>query len=120
VQVSPDAVEQFKVQTNNFSAEYGRTGGAVINASMRSGTNAFHGTGWEFNRNTKLNAEGSSIRRRQAEVRSQPVRLRLGGPICATALLLHRLRGVPPDDEGADVREHSDAAQRAGISANRL
>jgi hypothetical protein len=58
VQVSPDAVEQFKVQTNNFSAEYGRTGGAVINASMRSGTNAFHGTGWEFNRNTKLNAEG--------------------------------------------------------------
>ena len=58
VQVSPDAVEQFKVQTNNFSAEYGRTGGAVINASMRSGTNAFHATGWEFNRNTKLNAEG--------------------------------------------------------------
>ena len=58
VQVSPDAVEEFKVQTNNFSAEYGRTGGAVINASMRSGTNAFHGTGWEFNRNTKLNAEG--------------------------------------------------------------
>ena len=58
MQVSPDAVEQFKVQTNNFSAEYGRTGGAVINASMRSGTNAFHGTGWEFNRNTKLNAEG--------------------------------------------------------------
>jgi len=58
VQVSPDAVEQFKVQTNNFSAEYGRTGGAVINASMRSGTNRFSGTGWEFNRNTKLNAEG--------------------------------------------------------------
>src|SRR4051812_1475658 len=58
VQVSPDAVEQFKVQTNNFSAEYGRTGGAVINASMRSGTNAFSGTAWEFNRNTNLNAEG--------------------------------------------------------------
>jgi hypothetical protein len=58
VQVSPDAVEQFKVQTNNFSAEYGRTGGAVINASMRSGTNALHATGWEFNRNTNLNAEG--------------------------------------------------------------
>jgi hypothetical protein len=58
VQVSPDAVEQFKVQTNNFSAEYGRTGGAVINASMRSGTNAFRGAGWEFNRNTTLNAVG--------------------------------------------------------------
>ncbi len=58
VQVSPDAVEQFKVQTNNFSAEFGRTGGAVINASMRSGTNAFRGTVWEFHRNTALNAVG--------------------------------------------------------------
>ncbi len=58
VQVSPDAVEQFKVQTNNFSAEFGRTGGAVVNATMRSGTNAFQGTAWEFHRNTALNAVG--------------------------------------------------------------
>ena len=58
VQVSPDAVEEFKVQTNNFSAEYGRAGGAVINATFRSGTNDFHGTAWEFNRNTSLNATG--------------------------------------------------------------
>jgi len=58
VQVTPDAVEEFKVQTNNFSAEFGRAGGAVINASFRSGTNQFHGTAWEFNRNTALNATG--------------------------------------------------------------
>jgi hypothetical protein len=58
VQVSPDAVEEFKVQTNNFSAEFGRAGGAVINATFRSGTNQFRGTGWEFNRNTSLNATG--------------------------------------------------------------
>ncbi len=58
IQVSPDAVEEFKVQTNNFSAEFGRTGGAVINASLRSGTNAFRGTVWEFHRNTALNAVG--------------------------------------------------------------
>ena len=58
VQVSPDAVEEFKVQTNNFSAEYGRAGGAVINATFRSGSNAFRGTLWEFNRNTALNAVG--------------------------------------------------------------
>jgi len=58
VQVSPDAVQEFKVQTNNFSAEYGRTGGAVINASLRSGTNKFTGTAWEFFRDTSLNAVG--------------------------------------------------------------
>jgi hypothetical protein len=58
VQVSPDAVEEFRVQTNNFSAEFGRTGGAVINASFRSGTNVFSGSAWEFNRNDALNAVG--------------------------------------------------------------
>ncbi|MBL8215428.1 MAG: TonB-dependent receptor, partial [Bryobacterales bacterium] len=58
VQLNPDAVEEFRVVTNNFSAEYGRAGGAVINASLRSGTNQFHGSAWEFLRNTKLNAVG--------------------------------------------------------------
>jgi hypothetical protein len=58
VQVSPDAVQEFKVQTNNFSAEYGRASGAVINATFRSGTNQYRGTLWEFNRNTSLNATG--------------------------------------------------------------
>ena len=43
---------------NNFSAEFGRAGGAVINATFRSGTNQFHGAAWEFNRNTALNATG--------------------------------------------------------------
>lgn len=58
VQVSPDAIAEFKVQTNTYSAEFGRSGGAVINASYRSGTNDFHGAAWEFHRNTVLNAVG--------------------------------------------------------------
>src|SRR3954454_2954626 len=58
IQLSPDAVAEFKVQTDNFSAEYGRAGGAIINVSLKSGTNQFHGAAWEFLRNTKLNAVG--------------------------------------------------------------
>jgi hypothetical protein len=58
VQVSPDAIAEFKVETNTYSAEFGRSGGAVINASYRSGTNQFHGALWEYNRNTALNAVG--------------------------------------------------------------
>lgn len=55
---SPDAVSEFRVETNNYSAEYGRTTGAVINASIRRGTNQFHGRAWDYNRNTVFNAIG--------------------------------------------------------------
>jgi len=57
-QPSPDAIAEFKVITSNYSAEYGRVGGAVVNAAMRSGANEIHGTAYEFLRNTKLNAVG--------------------------------------------------------------
>jgi len=51
-----DAVQEFKVETGNYSAELGRSAGAVLNATLRSGTNAFHGAAWEFLRNDKLDA----------------------------------------------------------------
>ncbi len=58
VQLSPDAVQEFQIVTNNMSAQYGRSGGATINVSTRYGTNQFHGRGWEFVRNTSLDAMG--------------------------------------------------------------
>jgi hypothetical protein len=58
VNLPPDAINEFRIVTNNMSAEYGRTSGAMINANMKSGTNAFHGALWEFLRNDKLNAVG--------------------------------------------------------------
>jgi hypothetical protein len=58
VQLSPDAVAEFQVVTNNMSAEYGRSGGATMNVVTRYGTNEWHGRVWEFLRNTNLDATG--------------------------------------------------------------
>ena len=51
-----DAISEFKMQTSGFSAEFGRAGGAVLNATLKSGTNRIHGSAWEFVRNDKFDA----------------------------------------------------------------
>jgi hypothetical protein len=58
VQPSPDSIQEFRVLTNTFDAEYGRNSGAVVNVVTKSGTNAFHGNVYEFFRNKVLNARG--------------------------------------------------------------
>jgi len=59
MQPAPDAVGEFKVVTNNMSAEYGRSAGATINVAYASGTNTFRGSAWEFMRRTEFNASGA-------------------------------------------------------------
>src|SRR5260370_37206173 len=54
---SPDAIQEFRVQTNSMSAEFRRSGGAVLNVTIKSGTNDFHGSVFEFLRNSKLDAK---------------------------------------------------------------
>lgn len=58
VQPSPDSVAEFRMSVNAYSAEYGRTGGAVMNVSTRSGSNEYHGALWNYFQNTALNATG--------------------------------------------------------------
>ena len=58
MQPPPDAIGEFKVVTNNMSAEYGRSAGATINVAYASGTNQLRGSAWEFLRDTSLNATG--------------------------------------------------------------
>ena len=53
---APDAIEEFKVQTANYDASYGRGSGANVDLVSKSGTNNFHGSAWEFVRNTIFNA----------------------------------------------------------------
>jgi hypothetical protein len=53
---SPEAVDEFKIQQSNFSAEYGFSGGSIINMVTRSGTNSFHGEVYDFVRNTITDA----------------------------------------------------------------
>jgi hypothetical protein len=58
VQPVLDAVNEFSVITDNYSAEYGRVGGAVVNAATKSGTSQFHGEAWDYIRNPAANAVG--------------------------------------------------------------
>ena len=58
VQPTPDSIQEFRVITNTFDAEYGRNSGSVVNVVTKSGTNQFHGNMYEFFRNKVLNAQG--------------------------------------------------------------
>ena len=85
-----DAIQEFKVQTTNFSAEFGRSGAAVLNATIKSGTNQFHGDVWEFFRNDKLDAAdyfertidaSGASHTQKGELRQNQFGFTIGGPV---------------------------------------
>jgi outer membrane receptor protein involved in Fe transport len=85
-QFSQDAVQEFQVNRNAYSAEYGRAGGAVINVVTKSGTNDFHGSAFEFFRDKSLNANtwANKIRNPvapRATFRVHQFGASLGGPV---------------------------------------
>jgi hypothetical protein len=80
----PDAIAEFKVQTSDFSAELGRAAGAVLNATVKSGTNGIHGAAWEFFRNDVLDAadwfeDNNGIKK--GELRWNQFGASIGGPV---------------------------------------
>ncbi len=85
-QFSQDAVQEFQVNRNAYSAEYGRAGGAVINVVTKSGTNDLHGSAFEFFRDKSLNANSWANKIRTPVPDRSPFRIHqfggsLGGPI---------------------------------------
>ncbi len=79
-----DAIAEFKVETANYSAEFGRAGGAALNATLKSGTNQFHGDLWEFLRNDKLDAADfftNAAGLGKGEFRQNQFGFTAGGPI---------------------------------------
>ncbi len=79
-----DAIQEFRVQTADFSAELGRSAGAVLNATIRSGTNSLHGAVWEFFRNDKLDAADwfeNNASRPKGRLRQNQFGATIGGPI---------------------------------------
>ena len=75
-----DSLEEFRVLTNNFDAQYGNYSGGIVNAVTKTGTNALHGSGFEFLRNTKLDARNFFAPEREAFHENQ-FGGTLGGPI---------------------------------------
>jgi len=87
-----DAIQEFKVQTTDFSAEYGRSGAAVLNATIKSGTNSWHGAGWEFFRNDKLDAadyfERVGNTTKKGELRLNQFGVAVGGPVIKNKIFI--------------------------------
>ena len=83
LQTNVDAIQEFRIQTSDYSAEFGRSGGAVINATIKSGTNQFHGTAFDFLRNDVLDARNffEPAGSPKAPFRQNQFGGTLGGPI---------------------------------------
>jgi len=85
-----DAIHEFKIQTNSYSAEFGRSGGAVVNAITKSGTNRFHGGVFEFFRNSALDARDyfEDPTAKKASFKQNQFGGTLGGPVIKNRLFV--------------------------------
>jgi hypothetical protein len=99
VQPAVDAIAEFKVETNSYSAEFGRGNGAIMNAVIKSGTNQLHGDLWEFLRNEKFDAINPFDTFGQQPYKQNQFGFTLGGPIVKNKLFFFG------DYEGLRIRQ---------------
>jgi Carboxypeptidase regulatory-like domain/TonB dependent receptor/TonB-dependent Receptor Plug Domain len=79
----PDAIQEFKILTHSYSAEYGRNAGSVVNVVTRAGTNDLHGAAWEFNRDDALQARNffAPSSQPKPKLKQNQFGVSLGGPV---------------------------------------
>ena len=116
---SVDAVQEFKVKTSTFSAEFGHAAGAVVNATIKSGTNQFHGTVFEFLRNDKLDANNfftNAAGQPRAAFHQNQFGARSADPSFTTGLSSSRITRAPGNASaaGSSISDIPPAALRAG------
>jgi len=99
VQPAVDAIAEFKVETNSYSAEFGRGNGAIMNAVIKSGTNQLHGDLWEFLRNEKFDAINPFDTFGQQPYKQNQFGFTLGGPVIKNKLFFFG------DYEGLRIRQ---------------
>jgi hypothetical protein len=99
IQPSVDALAEFKVQTNAYSAEFGRGNGAIMNATIKSGTNEFHGDAYEFFRNDVLDAKNAFDQEGRQPYQQNQFGATIGGPILKNRLFFFG------DYEGLRIRQ---------------
>jgi hypothetical protein len=88
VRPPPDAIQEFKILTHSYSAEYGRSAGSVVNVVTKAGSNTLHGAAWEFNRDDALQARNVFAPHDQAKPKLKQNQFggSLGGPIARNRL----------------------------------
>ena len=107
----PDAVQEIRIQTDNFTAEYGNNSGSQVSVTSKAGTNQLHGSLWEFLRNDKLNAR-SVFQTRRAQTRQNQFGGAGGGPIRRDRLRI-RLLSAPGGPARDGVLADQSAVSRA-------
>ncbi len=118
-----DSVQEFKVQTNNYTADTGRLGGAVVNATIRSGSNRFHGTAYEFIRNRELNARNffASATTHKPQFTRNQFGASMGGPFVRDKLFFFlNYEGNRQRQDQILTRQVFTDAQKAGDFSSQL
>ncbi len=119
---NPEVVGEYQVITNNFSAEYGRNQGAIVNIVSRSGSNGFHGTGgWDHLDNKNFNSR-TNIERRSGQAHPAPnldniFTYGVGGPVIKNKVFFYTTGFFRRNPRIADLRTTGLAPTPAGIQA---